>query len=60
MKILHTIKKGKMINTLENFHIYQDTKQENQINDKNTVAKNILLDAIISEQTDREQPVHNI
>ena len=60
MKILHTIKKGKMINTLENFHIYQDTKQENQINDTNTVAKNILLDAIISEQTDREQPVHNI
>ena len=49
-----------MMNTHENFHIYQDTKQENQINDTNTVAKNILLDAIISEQTDREQPVHNI
>ena len=34
MKILHTIKKGQMMNTLENLHIYQDTKQENQINDK--------------------------
>ena len=34
MKILHTIKKGKIMNTLENFHIYQQTKQDNQINDK--------------------------
>ena len=37
-----------MMNTLENFHIYQQTKQDNQLNDKNTVTKNILFDAIIS------------
>ena len=60
MIILHTIKKGQMMNTHENFHIYQETKQENQINDKNTVTKSILFDAIISEQTDRGHPVHNI
>ena len=36
------------MNTLENFHIYQQTKQDNQINDKNTVTKNILFDATIS------------
>ena len=29
MKIFHTIIKGQMMNTLENFHIYQETKQEN-------------------------------
>ena len=49
-----------MINTIENFHIYQETKQENQINDKNTVTKNIIFDALISEQTDRGYPVHNM
>ena len=59
MKILHTVKKGKMMNTLENFHIYQQTKQDNQTND-NTVTKNILFDVIISEQADREHPKHSI
>ena len=60
MKILRAVKKGKMMNSLENFHIYQETKQENQINDKNTVTKNIIFDALISEQTDRGYPVHNM
>ena len=60
MKILHTVKKGRMMNTLENFHIYQQTQQDNQINDNNTVTKNILFDAIISEQADRGHPKHNI
>jgi hypothetical protein len=49
MKILHTINKGKMMNTLENLHICRETKHENEINDRNIVTKNILFDAINSE-----------
>jgi hypothetical protein len=56
MKILHTVCKGKMMNTLENFHIYQQTQQGNQINDRNTVTRNILFDVVISEQVDRGHP----
>ena len=49
MKILHTVKKGKMMDTLERFHIYKDTKLENQINDRNTITQNILFDMIIQK-----------
>jgi hypothetical protein len=44
------------MNTLENFHIYQQTQQGNQINDRNTVTRNILFDVVISEQVDRGHP----
>ena len=49
MKILHTIRKGSMMNTLENFHIYRETKNETQINDRNTVAGNILFEVLLRE-----------
>ena len=39
MDILHVVKKGKLIDTPERFHIYKETKTENHINDKNTVAR---------------------
>ena len=39
MEVLHTVKKGKMMDTLEKFHIYKETKLDNQINDKNTITK---------------------
>ena len=34
MKVLHIVKKGKMMDTLEKFVIYKETKLWNQINDK--------------------------
>jgi hypothetical protein len=37
MKIVYITKKGKLMNTLERFYIYDETKKNNQINDKNTV-----------------------
>ena len=49
MEILHTIRKGNMINTLENFHIYRETKNETQINDRSTVAGNMLFDVVLRE-----------
>jgi hypothetical protein len=37
MSILYKTDKGKMMDTMERFYIYQETKNNNQINDKNTV-----------------------
>ena len=34
MEVVHVTKKGKMLDTLEGFHIYKETKASNQINDK--------------------------
>ena len=56
VEVLHTVKKGKMMDTLKKFHIYKETKLENQINDKNTVTKNILFEMIIQAKTDRGHP----
>ena len=39
------------MDTLEKFHIYKETKLENQINDKNTVKQNVLFDKIIQENS---------
>ena len=55
MGILHTIKKGKMTNTLAKFHIDNETKPENQINDKCTVRPYILFDKLILKYTNRRQ-----
>ena len=56
MEVLHTVKKGKMMDTLEKFHIYKETKLDNQINDKNTITKNILFDMIIQRKAGRGHP----
>jgi hypothetical protein len=50
MNILHITSKGKMLKTLEEFHIYKETKVDNQIrvNDKCTFKCMLLscLDVI--------------
>ena len=51
MEVLYTVKKGKMIDTLEKFHMYKETKLDNQINDRNIVTRNILFDTIIQTRT---------
>jgi hypothetical protein len=33
-----------MLKTLEKFHIYNETKNNNQLNDSNTVTPNAILD----------------
>ena len=57
MKILHINKKGKMMNTLENFYVYKETKANNQINDKGIFRHNIIFDTIIHRDTGRGQPI---
>ena len=44
------------MDTLERFHIYKETKNENQINDRNTVARNILFDTIPQNYASRWHP----
>jgi len=36
-----------MLNTLESFHIYKETKPENQINDKLTAKRNEIFETVI-------------
>ena len=45
-----------MMDTLERFHIYKETKLENQINDRNTITQNILSDKIIQKKSGRGHP----
>ena len=56
MEILHVMRKGKLMDTWEKFHVYQETKSGLQIKDKNTVTRNILFDAIIQKAFDRGPP----
>jgi hypothetical protein len=46
MDTVHITIKGRMLNTLERFHIYKETAIDNQINDKHTVKPNIIFDTI--------------
>ena len=39
--------KGRMLNALESFHIYKETKAENQINDRLTTKDNKIFEAIL-------------
>jgi len=45
-EILHVTKKGNMMNTLEKFHIYNATRLDNQINEKDPVKHNVTFDFI--------------
>jgi hypothetical protein len=58
MKIVYIKKKGKLINTLERFYIYDETKKSDQISDKNTVQQNVIFDTILQASTDRGYPTH--
>jgi hypothetical protein len=53
MKVLYTTNKGKLMDKIQKFHIYKETHNNNQINDKNTVKPNAIFDIIVRENTDR-------
>jgi hypothetical protein len=48
--IYFTTTKGKMLNTIEKFYIYRETRNNNQINDKCTVTPNIIFDTVILKE----------
>jgi hypothetical protein len=47
MEVVHVAKKGKMLDTLEKFCIYKETKHGNQIDDKLTFQTNPIFEAIV-------------
>ena len=49
MEVVHVTRKGKLMNTLECFHIYKETKADNQINDRLTAKENAIFETIIQE-----------
>jgi hypothetical protein len=53
MDTLHITTKGRMMNTMEKFHIYIETLKNNQINDKCTVRPNVIFDTIAQHNPDR-------
>jgi hypothetical protein len=55
MEILFTTTKGKLMDTIEKFYIYKETRKNNQINDKNTITPKAIFDTIIRELSDRVQ-----
>ena len=42
-----------MMNTLERFHIYKETRLDNQINDKYTVKYNAIFETVILKNSYR-------
>ena len=50
--------KGKLMDTLEKFYIFCDTKLDNQISNKLTVRPNIIFETIV--QKDPHSGIHNI
>jgi len=47
MNIIQYERKGKMLDTLEKFYIYRETKNGNQINDRLTVHSNPIFETIV-------------
>ena len=56
MEVIQFVKKGRMMDALEKFHIYDATRKGVQINDRLTVQHNPIFDAILrNHQRSRDQ-----
>jgi hypothetical protein len=51
--VLYTTNKGRLLDTMERFYIYKETRINNHINDKNTAKPNIIFETIIWEDNSR-------
>jgi len=47
MEVTHVAKKGRMLDTLEKFYVYKETKHGNQINEKLTGQPNPIFEALL-------------
>jgi hypothetical protein len=57
METLHITDKGRMMDTLQRFYIFRETKLNNQINDKLTVKPNIILETAVHKDPHRGLPI---
>ena len=49
MEDVHVIKKIKMMDTLEGYHIYKETNASNQINDRLTVREHAIFETTVQD-----------
>ena len=47
MDTVYITSKGHMMDTLEKFYIFRETRHNNQINDRLTVKPNVIFDVIL-------------
>ena len=59
MDIVHITNKGKIMDILERYHIYKQTKYNNQINDKLTVKPNAIFETLIYEAPIEDNQTHS-
>jgi hypothetical protein len=53
MEIVHITTKGKIMDTIEKYHIYNETYHNNQINDKNTIKPNAIFEVLVRQPPER-------
>ena len=53
MDVIHSASKVKLLDTIEKFYIYNETRRSNRINDKCTVQPYVVFETVILEDTDR-------
>jgi len=53
MDVIHTTSECEMLDTMEKFYIYKETRINNQINDKYRVKPNVVFETLFLEDTDR-------
>jgi len=53
MGIIQVAKKGRMLDTLEKFYMYSETKRGNQLNNKLTIQSNPIFDALVQNTAER-------
>jgi hypothetical protein len=51
--IIHITNKGRMMDTIEKYYIYRETKLNNQINDKFTVQPNVIFETLVQQDAHR-------
>ena len=56
METVQLTSKGQMMDTLEKFYVFRETKINNQINDRMTVKSNIIFDTIVCNDPHRGLP----
>jgi len=53
MEATYVTNKGKLMDTLERFYIYRETKINNQINDKLTIKPTIVFQTVLQKDSHR-------
>jgi hypothetical protein len=56
MKILYATKKGRLVNNIQKFHVYEETAKNNQINDRHAVKRYVIFETLLKASKHRGRP----